>query len=331
MLFGKKRNQFKTELLDVNVNNSSIIYYRENGMKKALSGNKSLSKEEEQELIRKYKEEGDEKAKEKLILCNIPFVISLIKKYKPINFDSQFYNELLQEGIYGLCKALDTFDLNNKNNVRFYSYAAVSVNRYLSLYAKERSSSIRIPIRTLNKIEKIISDKKDKPEEITKKEKKLLEDYKVLHPVSIDTRIVERDKEYFYESDNIEPRNYKEYYYAFRYNTETNTDDIRHEIIKIDNLMLEVKLTILFKECGIPDYIILYLILYKMILKTINLEEVAQIYNTTKEELNKRYLENHKKITEKKISKMFYQKIQNSPDKEKIKKIIELLTVGRYE
>jgi hypothetical protein len=34
-------------------------------MKKALSGNKSLSKEEEQELIRKYKEEGDEKAKEK--------------------------------------------------------------------------------------------------------------------------------------------------------------------------------------------------------------------------------------------------------------------------
>jgi uncharacterized protein YneF (UPF0154 family) len=68
-----------------------------------------------------------------------------------------------------------------------------------------------------------------------------------------------------------------------------------------------------------------------MILKTINLEEVAQIYNTTKEELNKRYLENHKKITEKKISKMFYQKIQNSPSKDKIKKTIELLTVGGYE
>lgn len=76
-----------------------------------------LSYEEEQEYFRRLKE-GDEEAREKLILHNLRLVAHIVKKYY---ITSRSQEDLISIGTIGLIKAVDSFDASN--GARFATYA----------------------------------------------------------------------------------------------------------------------------------------------------------------------------------------------------------------
>lgn len=77
-----------------------------------------LTKEEEYELWRKYKYEGDMAARDKLISSNLKFVASIAKQYQGRGLS---YADLIAEGNIGLIKGLDKFDGERGFKVISYS------------------------------------------------------------------------------------------------------------------------------------------------------------------------------------------------------------------
>ena len=76
-----------------------------------------LSYEEERECFARFRE-GDESAREKLILHNLRLVAHIVKKYY-ITCKNQ--EDLISIGTIGLIKAVDSFD--SANGARFATYA----------------------------------------------------------------------------------------------------------------------------------------------------------------------------------------------------------------
>ena len=76
-----------------------------------------LTEEEEINLSVKIKE-GDELAKEKLIVSNLKFVITVAKQYQNQGI---LFEDLINEGNIGLIKAAERFD--STRGFKFISYA----------------------------------------------------------------------------------------------------------------------------------------------------------------------------------------------------------------
>ena len=83
-----------------------------------VAGCKPLSREEEYELWKKYKYNGDIKARDKLISSNLKFVASIAKQYQGRGLS---YADLIAEGNIGLIKAIDKFDGERGFKVISYS------------------------------------------------------------------------------------------------------------------------------------------------------------------------------------------------------------------
>ena len=79
---------------------------------------KPLSKDEELELWRKYKYNGDLGARDKLISSNLKIVASIAKQYQGRGLS---YADLIAEGNIGLMKALDKFDGERGYKIISYS------------------------------------------------------------------------------------------------------------------------------------------------------------------------------------------------------------------
>ncbi len=84
---------------------------------------------------------GDEKAKEQFINSNLRLVISVAKKFK--NKDMSFL-DLIQEGNFGLMKAVERFDVSK--GCRFSTYAVYYIKAYISKAVDDQARTIRIPI-----------------------------------------------------------------------------------------------------------------------------------------------------------------------------------------
>ena len=109
----------------------------------------SLSFEEEKELFKKYKD-GDEKAKEKIILSNLKLVVSIAKKYMK---KSAAFIDLIQEGNLGLVKAIEKFDISK--NCCFSTYAYYWIKQEILRYLANTSKTIRVPVFVYDKINKV--------------------------------------------------------------------------------------------------------------------------------------------------------------------------------
>ena len=81
---------------------------------------KPLTKDENQELFIQWHDNNDESARDKIILGNIKFAISISVKYISIDpaYDS---DDLLQIAIIGLIKAVDSFDYTRGYSCTTYS------------------------------------------------------------------------------------------------------------------------------------------------------------------------------------------------------------------
>lgn len=97
---------------------------------------KPLSKEEEYELWRKYKYEGDMKARDKLISSNLKFVASIAKQYQGRGLS---YADLIAEGNIGLIKALDKFD--GERGFKIISYSVWWIRQTILEALAKRNAS----------------------------------------------------------------------------------------------------------------------------------------------------------------------------------------------
>lgn len=88
-----------------------------------------LSREEEYDLAKRYKETGDLEAARKLITSNLKFVIRVANEYKNYGLNIM---DLIQEGNIGLMQAVKRFDPTR--GYRLISYAVWWIRAYIQNY-----------------------------------------------------------------------------------------------------------------------------------------------------------------------------------------------------
>ena len=121
-----------------------------------ISSYKLLSKEEEQELIRRIKDDNDLEAKNKFLSSNLRLVINIAKNYSGGNLETLM--DAIGDGNEGLMKALDKFSLEKE--CKFSTYATWWIKQGIKRGQANNSRIIRIPVHgydLVNKIRKIKS------------------------------------------------------------------------------------------------------------------------------------------------------------------------------
>ncbi|NLI74979.1 MAG: RNA polymerase sigma factor RpoD/SigA [Candidatus Riflebacteria bacterium] len=119
-----------------------------------------LTKREEELLLRRFKQ-GDPRARARLILSNLRFVVSVAKRYKFIN-DVPF-EDLIAVGNLGLMRAARRF--RHDRQVRFISYAVWWIRQAIIQVISMHTHPIRLPLNRvhqalkLKKIEEGLSKK----------------------------------------------------------------------------------------------------------------------------------------------------------------------------
>lgn len=126
---------------DENTAKSTIAYLH------AINKKKQLSHADEVKLADIIQHSDNkrevEKAKNKLVSANLPFVISVVNKYKNINIPKE---DMIQYGNIGLMQAADTYDpsLPGKD-VRFVSYAIWYIRREIMTAVDEVGGHMAVP------------------------------------------------------------------------------------------------------------------------------------------------------------------------------------------
>ncbi len=108
-----------------------------------------LSREDEIKLAKKAKE-GDREAREKLIVSNLRFVVSIAKKYQGNGLP---LSDLISEGNVGLITAANKFDY--ERGFHFISYAVWWIKQSIMKAISEKSRMVRLPMNRANELIRI--------------------------------------------------------------------------------------------------------------------------------------------------------------------------------
>lgn len=96
-----------------------------------------ISKEEEIELFRKFRENGDRESAQILVLSNLKLVVNLAYKFRKFRDVA----DLIQEGNLGLMTAMQKFDL--EKGVRFATYATWWIKAKIQEFIISQMSIVR--------------------------------------------------------------------------------------------------------------------------------------------------------------------------------------------
>ena len=111
-----------------------------------------LTAEEELELARR-KQEGDQRAKEKLIEANLRLVVSIAKRYTGRGMS---FLDLVQGGNLGLIKGVEKFDY--EKGFKLSTYATWWIRQSVTRALADQARTIRVPVHmveTINKMSKM--------------------------------------------------------------------------------------------------------------------------------------------------------------------------------
>jgi len=100
-----------------------------------------LTREEERELFQRL-EEGDSGARQRLVECNLRFVVKIARQYTG---QGTPLADLIQEGNIGLLDVIERFDW--RRGYRFSTYAAFWIREAMQRAVRTQGSLIRIPVR----------------------------------------------------------------------------------------------------------------------------------------------------------------------------------------
>ena len=128
---------------EVRVNDSVKMYLKE-------IGKFSLLKPEEEPIIAKRADEGDEDAKQELINRNLRLVVNIAKHYVG---RGMAFLDLIQEGNLGLMKAVDKFDYTK--GYKFSTYSTWWIRQAITRAIADQARTIRIPVHMVETINKM--------------------------------------------------------------------------------------------------------------------------------------------------------------------------------
>ena len=106
------------------------------------TGKTAWDKERSLELFRRYKEEGDMDAREKLVMSHLNLVRFLANKFKN---RGEPIDDLMQVGYLGLLKAIDRFD--PARGLEFTTYATPTIMGEIKRHFRDKGWSVRVPRR----------------------------------------------------------------------------------------------------------------------------------------------------------------------------------------
>ena len=241
-----------------------------------------LSRAEEKDLLERVILNDDDVAKEKIIKSNLKFVVSIAKMYQGQGLPLE---DLINEGNIGLIKSISKFNLDE--DVKFISYAVWWIRQSIIQALIDKGSSIKLPINkrdSLNRIKKIEKELEQKLGRMPTSEEI------IGHKES---GKVKSSKKPLKESDIRKINNSKISEISF--DTTPNSEDSEFTLLDVtpaDPIELktsvekfENELTELMKGLTPQERNIIKMSFGVMVKEKINLDDIANIYNVSKERI----------------------------------------------
>ena len=130
---------------DFGVHDPVRLYLREIGRVELLTPEKEL------ELAKLVKEFSDDQARNQMIEANLRLVVSIAKRYTSRGLSLL---DLIQEGSFGLLKAVEKFDY--EKGYKFSTYATWWIRQSITRAIADQARTIRIPVHMVETMNKVL-------------------------------------------------------------------------------------------------------------------------------------------------------------------------------